>query len=203
MKTLFIALFTCLAVLASTVSAKAANTVYLPFAALAATVQIVAANETPEFMADNIRLWHVSENGGSPAPALQCGNQHKLQIHVFGVAGDQGEQSRLNNIRVNVVRYDAQGVRTEKFFDTGKDGQDKGVVEIEFVRTAEIRISSDIDGRTVTSEVARVANLAYAIPTDRLIESGYCSDETSCQAFINANTCNGNFSWNVVFKRGY
>ena len=203
MKTLFIALFTCLAVLFSTVTAKAAHAVYLPFAALAATVQIVAANETPDFTADSIRLWHVSENGGSAAPALQCGNQHKLQIHVFDVTGDQGEQSRLNNIGVKVVQYDAQGVRTEDVFHTGQDGANKGVVQIEFARTAEIWISSDVDGHIVTSQVARVTNLAYAIPTDRLIESGYCTDETSCQAFINANTCNGNFSWNVVFKRGY
>jgi len=203
MKTLFIALFICLSVLFSTVSAKAANTVYLPFAALAATVQIVAANETPDFTADSIRLWHVSENGGSAAPALQCGNQHKLQIHVFGVAGDQGEQSRLNDIGVNVVRYDAQGARTEEVFYTDQHGVNNGVVEIEFVRTAEIRIISDADGHIVNSQVARVTNLAYAIPTDRLIESGYCTDETSCQALINANTCNGNFSWNVVFKRSY
>lgn len=203
MKSIVVTLSCFMLWLCSVLTAKAESVVYLPIVENAAAVKVVAGNATADFTVDNIRLWYVSENGGAPAPALQCGEQSKVQVHVFDVTGDHGDQSRLNNVAVHVVRFDEQGTRTEDVFYTGQTSVTKGVVEFNLQRSAEVSISYDLDGRAVQSAVAKVTNLAYAIPTNLLSTSGYCTDAASCQALVNTGVCDGRFSWNVVFKRSY
>ncbi|MFN8491356.1 MAG: hypothetical protein U0350_27405 [Caldilineaceae bacterium] len=203
MKSIVVTLSGFILFLCSVLTAKAESVVYLPFVENPAAVKVVTERATPDFTVDNLRLWYVSENGGAPTPALQCGDQSKVQVHVFDVTGDHGDQSRLNNVAVHVVRFDEQGTRTEDIFYTGQANGAKGVVEFKLQRSAEVRISYDLDGQPVHSAVANVTNLAYAIPTNQLIASGYCTDALSCQALVNTGVCNGRFSWNVVFKRSY
>lgn len=203
MKSIAVILSCFILFLCSVLTAKAESIVYLPLIENPATVKVVTKNTTPDFTVDSIRLWDVTENGGALAPALQCGSQSKVQIHVFDILGDRGDQSRLDKVAVHIVRFDEQGARTEDVFYTGQSNQGKGVVEFALQRSAEVRISYDVDGRAVESAIANLTNLAYAIPTSQLITSDYCTDAASCQALVDTGVCNGRFSWNVVFKRSY
>jgi hypothetical protein len=203
MKTLIIIAFTCLSILFSTISAKASVLIYLPMVANSGGVRVIQAATTSDFTVDSMRLWEITENGGAQTTPLQCGEKHKLQVHVFDVNGDHGEQSRLTGVIVHVIQFDKQGNRTEEEHATGLPGMDPGVGEFELKQQAQVSLRYDVNGHSVTSAIAVVSNVPAEIPLAQLIASGYCTDNASCQTFINANRCSGAFSWNIVFKRNF
>jgi hypothetical protein len=170
-----------------------ADTLYLPVA-----LHKTASNAI--YQIDHLRLWHISEN--YPSGENMCGYQPKLQVHVFDQHGDSGGGSRLNGVIVQAI-WLKNGQRSEEFRATGLPGFDAGVAEFALAEQAEVRIFTDVDGRLVASQTAFVTTQPKHISSERLIASGYCQDEASCQSFVEANQCAGQFSWNVVFKRSY
>lgn len=176
-------------------SAAQAATLFLPI-----TLQQTPSDAT--FQIDHLRLWHLSENNAAASQENFCGRQHKIQVHVFDQQGDSGGHSRLNGVIVQVIQV-KNGQRIEEFRATGLPGFDRGVAEFELYEQAEVRIFTDVNGQQTASQAAFVTTLPKHITADRLIASGYCQDDARCQAFVNANQCAGQFSWNVVFKRNY
>jgi len=202
MKTGLMITLVCLLLIGSVAHAKAADILYLPLVLSLSGVGVIAQSETPDYVVDSIRLWHISEKDGMLASPVQCGDPAKLQIHIFDVDGDHGARSRLNGVTVHVVHIGPAG-RSEETLTTGLAGMDPGVVEFSLQERAEISIQSTIDGQRMSSEMATVTNIPYEISYVRLIASGYCTDTVSCQTFVAADSCWGNLSWNVVFKRSY
>jgi hypothetical protein len=181
----------------SGVAKAAQQIIYLPVIAQNGLQE--ATQEEADFQIDHIRLWSAAENGST---LDACGQQHKVQIHVFDRHGDSGRQARLNGVIVQVIQYD-NGRQIEEFQATGLPGSEYGVVEFELKQFADVRIFADVDGHRVSSQTARITTMPQAIPAHHLIAAGYCQDDTSCQSIRQANQCAGRFSWNVVFKRRY
>lgn len=174
-----------------------AEQIYLPVVTQYTLVE--ATQEDADFQIDHIRLWSAAENG---AALDTCGQQHKVQIHVFDQHGDSGRQARLNGVIVQVIQYE-NNREVETFRATGLPGSDYGVVEFELKQFAVVRIFADVDGHLVSSQTARITTLLPALPIQHLIAAGYCQDAISCQTVIRESQCTGHFSWNVVFKRRY
>ena len=159
---------------------------------------LITNGQQVAFRIDHMRLWSASENGAYSG--MPCGNRNRLQIHVFSQYGDTGSGSRLNHVKVEVL-YTIQGRRVAMTALTGENGMDPGKAEFPLSQDAQVWISADVDGRTVKSDTAFVTTNPLSIKPDYLIRSGFCKDEADCQEFVASNKCDGNFSWNVVFKR--
>jgi hypothetical protein len=192
--------------------ALAANVVYMPVVlrqvSVAAPVRQPhlymaprsdTGNRNATFQLDHVRLWSPGEGKRTPDT---CSARHKLHVHVFDALGDSGADSRLNGVIVQVVHWE-NGQRIEEFRPTGLSGQGRGVAEFELRQFGEVRVFTDSNGAVASSHSTTVATLTEAIAFDQLIVAGYCTDYAGCWNLVNAGTCHGQFSWNVVFKRSY
>jgi hypothetical protein len=200
MKTLWMILWVALLPFLTVQRAQAAMLIYMPVVTNQPATQPADPNAT--FQLDHVRLWSAEENGGVMGAPMRCGKQHKVQVHVFDVQGDSGPQSRLDGVIVRAV-YQEQDYVVSEFYATGQAGMDAGVVELTVAGLTEISIFTDANGRPASSHLARVTTMPAAIPLPQLVQAGFCQDDESCRQFVNAETCNGQFSWNVVFKRSY
>ncbi|MBV7331869.1 hypothetical protein KFU94_27295 [Chloroflexi bacterium TSY] len=182
--------------------------VYLPIVTSQQPMGIVPAHDASfDFNIDPnptvTRLISLAENGGrldttESHHALTCGNQARLEVHVFG---SKGEAARLDHVIVQVVHTDEKGMQWEELKWTGSETNESGVVRFLLHERAEVRIITDVDGRKVSSASMNVTTDPGKISFDRLQSAGYCSDTQSCSELIQADRCEGNYSWNVVFKR--
>lgn len=144
------------------------------------------------------RLRHVAELGGASEDPEQCGQGGQLEVHVFGPSG---AGNRLNDVLVEVTHIDTTGHMSKEIRWTGRNGEHRGVVTFELSAQADVRILADETGKIVSSDSMAVSSIPRSIPQWRLIQSAYCSDDTSCQRFIESRSCEGNVSWNIAFKR--
>ena len=142
----------------------------------------------PDFRLVNVRLWSVTENGGRyDGTSVHCGEKHELYVRVTDAAG-----AALNGVTVKGVYSGEERV-------TGSKGP--GVAEIVLWTGEDVFIVRDVDGRSVTSDVARgLTTQTHAISDAALIAAGYCKPET-CAHFRSQNGCTGHYSWDAVFQR--
>lgn len=162
-----------------------------------------------QFTVEWVRLWSVWENGGRSQP-LTCGNRGGiLQVDVFDLQGEGSQRSgtingRLNDVTVAVTHDAADGSRRVITATTGSENFDDGVALFALADTdtrTTVQIRTEIDGELVASPPITVTTATAAIPTAMLLDAGYCTDDTTCRALIEAEQCSGTFSWGVVFKR--
>jgi uncharacterized protein YgiM (DUF1202 family) len=162
-----------------------------PTAAPQPTAAPVAAG--PDFRVESIRLWNVTENGGTyDSSSVHCGEKRELHIIVVDKAGNP----------LDGVTLVAANSAVQDFNVTGSKGP--GRAEYVMGGGYDVSVLKDADGREVTSEWARglTAN-SVAIPFDLLIGAGYCRDTADCQHFYSQNGCYGHHSWTVTFRRAY
>lgn len=162
-------------------------------AAPAATDTPAPAAAGPDFRLVEQRLWGVEENGGFLAGgvSVNCGEKQVLQVIVEDANGN-----RINGVTI-------KGVYRNEIHVTGEKGE--GVAELDVNKDGDdIMVIRDVDGREVTSDRA-VGNTArtWDIPFSQLIQARYCTDDASCQKFVNEHGCYGHFSWTVRFRRNY
>ncbi len=145
----------------------------------------------PDFQVIEVRIWNVVENGGGyDGPSVRCGEKRELHVRVVDAAGNP-----LNGVTVKAM-YGAQ-----EEVVTGSKGV-PGDAEFVLGGGQDVYIIRDVDGRPVTSDVARgMSTNPHAIPIPVLISGGFCRDEASCRAFINQYGCYGHYSWTVTFRR--
>jgi hypothetical protein len=144
----------------------------------------------PDFRLVTRRLFTPEENGGGhDGPTPQCGYNHTVYITVLDAAGNP-----LNGVTVR----DANG--TEEHVSG-----DKGPGKLEFALWfpgIDLVVVRDVDGRQVTSDVARDVKVdTNGIPDDVLTGAGYCTGDGGCPGFRLNSGCNGHYSWEVVFQR--
>ncbi|OUC05377.1 hypothetical protein RY27_27660, partial [Litorilinea aerophila] len=153
-----------------------------------------APADGPDFRVVEKRLWDVYENGGRlDGPSVVCGEKRQLVVNVIDANGN-----RLNGVAVQVL-YGAQEI-----YVTGAQGKGDGVVEFVLGAGQDVRVIRDVDGREVSSEVARGLTTRPAeIPYEYLIQGRYCTDDASCKTFVDAPGCYGHYSWTVTFQRSY
>ena len=182
-------------------------TIYLPTISYEPPVTFVRteAIDNAEFKVDSFRLWHIAENGGAgnggaAGTPVECGKGHKVQIHLFGTQGDVGPQSRLNGVIIHVRHSDGKS-QQEELKSTGLARYGEGLVEFELQKWAEVKVMTNVEGHLITSDRVKLSTDALGIPQSMLIKSGYCQDGADCERFVSANTCNGLFSWSIVFKQ--
>jgi uncharacterized protein YraI len=170
-----------------------------PTAAPRPTSAPVAAQPTtppkvagPDFRLESIRVWGVQENGGwYDGSSVHCGEKRELRVIALDAAGN-----RLDGVTIKMV----YGSQEEKV--TGS----KGPGEAEFVLGLgqDAYVIRDIDGRQVTSDVARgMSTNPAAISYDVLMGGGFCRDAADCAHFVSQNGCYGHYSWTVTFRRAY
>jgi uncharacterized protein YraI len=143
-------------------------------------------SDKPRFSLAVSRLWSKEENGG-------CAGQHLLRITVLDANG-----APLNGIVL-------QGIYTGATLVTGDQGKGDGRVEYDLYGTGEgFQVVRNNDGREADSDKAEgFTTKSLDIPVPRLIEAGYCDDETTCQVFYNSYGCTGHHSWEATLKRNY
>ncbi len=148
----------------------------------------------PDFVVIERRLWNVYETGGRlDGPSVICGEKRELHVNVVDING-----VRLNGVAVQ-AEYGAREI-----FVTGSQGKGDGKAEFVLGRGQDVRVIRDVDGREVTSEVARgMSTETAAISYDDLRSAQYCTDDESCRKFVAAPGCWGHFSWTVTFQRRY
>jgi hypothetical protein len=145
----------------------------------------------PDFQLVEVRVWGVQENGGYyDGPSVHCGEKRELHIKVVDAGG-----APLNGVTVKA----ALGAQEEVV--TGSKGV-PGDAEFVLGGGQEVYIIRDVDGRQVTSDMARgVSTNPHNIPFAVLIGGGYCRDEAGCASFVNQYGCYGHYSWTVTFRR--
>ena len=88
----------------------------------------------------------------------------------------------------------------------GKLMEGKGDGNAEFVLGSgqDVTVIRDADGRPAVSELATglVTDPQY-IPYESLIAGRFCTNDASCQSFVNTRGCYGHYSWTVTFQRNY
>ncbi len=148
----------------------------------------------PDFRMVEKRLWDVVENGGRlDGPSVTCGEKRQLVVHVIDAAGN-----RVNGVAVQAV-YGAQEI-----FVTGSQGKGDGTVEFVLGGGQAVKVIRDADGREVSSEEAHgLSTKPWEIPFETLIGGRFCTDDASCQSFVDATGCYGHYSWTVTFQRNY
>jgi len=144
-----------------------------------------------DFVVASVRLWGVQENGGYfDGPSLHCGEKRQLRVIVQDAGG-----APLNGVAVYGIY--SQGTQV-----TG----DKGPGTTEFVLGGgdDVQVVRDVDGREVSSEVARgLTTDPRQISDEQFIAGGYCADHGSCEALRTGLACFAHYSWDVVFRRTY
>lgn len=208
MKMLALVLSAVLLLMTMTSTVTAAERVYLPLinqpALAGATTPTVGPDATLDYQVEWVRLWHVSENGGSAHP-LVCGTGGVVQVDIFDEQGEgttlhaNAMNGRMNGVQVQVTHRD--GHVTMERQTTGPARFDEGVALFAGQAHATVQVVAAADGAAVTSPQVMVANAAANISVAQLTNAGYCTDDASCQALIAADRCHGQFSWGVVFKR--
>ncbi len=148
----------------------------------------------PEFKVIERRLWNVYENGGQlNGPSVTCGEKRQLVVNVVDA----------NGVRINGVQVQAE-FGAKEIFATGAQGKGDGVVEFILGEGQDVRVIRDVDGRDVTSEVARgMVTKPAGISYQDLIGAQYCTDDASCKSFVDAPGCYGHYSWSVTFQRNH
>ena len=151
-------------------------------------------SDGPDFVVIERRLWNVYETGGRlNGPSVICGEKRELHVNVVDANGVP-----LNGVAVQ-AEYGAREI-----FVTGSQGKGDGKVEFVLGRGQDVRVIRDVDGREVTSEVARgMSTEPAAISYDDLRSGQYCTDDESCRTFVAAPGCWGHYSWTVTFRRRY
>ncbi|MEM7134185.1 MAG: hypothetical protein AAF702_48395 [Chloroflexota bacterium] len=144
------------------------------------------------------RLIQLTENGGQMGQEIDCGNPSQVEVFVFG---HEGASNRLSDVAVQVVHVDKQGNQQKEIRWTRVDGDKRGSVQFRLEEYAEVSIVEDAHGQTVASESIKVTSKPLHINNSWLSNAGYCQDEQSCWTFRNENTCQGQLSWNIVFKQ--
>ncbi|MCB0110447.1 MAG: SH3 domain-containing protein [Caldilineaceae bacterium] len=152
------------------------------------------ASGGPDFRVVEKRLWDVVENGGRlDGPSVTCGEKRQLVARVLDANGNL-----LNGVAVQAI-YGAQEI-----FVTGSQGKGDGTVEFVLGGGQALKVIRDADGREVSSEeVYNLSTKPWEIPFETLIGGHFCTDEASCQSFVDATGCYGHYSWTVTFQRNY
>ncbi|MCB0062046.1 MAG: SH3 domain-containing protein [Caldilineaceae bacterium] len=150
--------------------------------------------EGPTFRAVEKRLWDVVENGGQlNGPSVTCGEKRQLVVRVIDAAGNP-----LNGVAVQAI-YGAQEI-----FISGDQGKGDGIAEFVLGGGQAVKVIRDSNGNEVTSEeVYNLSTKPWEIPFETLIGGRFCTDEASCQSFVDATGCYGHYSWTVTFQRNY
>lgn len=148
-----------------------------------------------DFVMIEKRLWGPEENGGRMnGPSLTCGEKRELHVKVVDAAGNL-----LNGVAVQ-AQYGAKEI-----FVTGEQGKGEGMAEFVLGDGQDVKVVRDVDGRDVSSDLAAgLVTIPYQIPFENLIQSGYCTDDASCQKnIVDPYACGGHYSWDVTFQRTY
>jgi uncharacterized protein YraI len=145
----------------------------------------------PDFRVVGRRLWNVEENGGThDGPSVHCGERRQLRAYVLDAAGNP-----LDGVTLKALLGDAQ-----EELVSGSKGP--GFAEFVLGGGQELQVVRDVDGRTVTSDVARgLTTITSGISDEDLTGAGYCTE--GCPQFRLNGGCNGHFSWDVTFQRAY
>lgn len=153
----------------------------------------VVPKSTVDFVVKGVRLWGVQENGGYfDGPSLHCGEKQVLRVIVNDVNGQP-----LNG--VTAVAWN-QDLTEEHITGEKGSGTAEWVMSMEF----NVRVARDVDGREVTNDTnPHLSKKPSDIPTEQLIQAGYCTDAASCNDLIATNACSGHYSWDVTFQRTY
>jgi uncharacterized protein YraI len=145
----------------------------------------------PDFRLVSRRLWNVEENGGThDGPSVNCGYRRQLRAFVLDAAGNL-----LDGVTVKALLGDAK-----EELVSGSKGP--GFAEFVLGGGQELQVIRDVDGRTVTSDVARgLTTSTEGISDEDLTGAGFCTE--GCAPFRLNNGCNGHYSWDVTFQRAY
>ena len=144
------------------------------------------------------RLIQLSENGGQAGPEFDCGQSGRVEVFVFGASG---EPNRLGDIAVQVIHTDNSGNQRKEIRWTRVDGSKRGSVQFRLDEYAEVRILEDDSGRLVSSESIKVTGKPLHVNNQWLADAGYCQESQSCWTMRHENSCQGQLSWNIVFKQ--
>lgn len=193
MKTLLSIFVSISVVLTWFIPASATEQIFLPLVITGKT-QEEAPSPPVDFRIERKRLWHISENNGGlyASDPIICGDKHLVQIDVYNADGSK----HLSGIVIE-VRHENNGQISSELVTTEADG----AVKVSIGERATVKVVKDVDGKDVSSASEVVTTITSKIPTQTLLGSGYCTDETSCIHFIANNSCQGYFSWGVVFKQ--
>jgi len=144
-----------------------------------------------DFVVASIRLWGVEENGGYfDGASLHCGEKRQLRVIVQDV-----NSTPLNGVAV-------YGIYSKVTQVTGDKGP--GTTQLILGGGDDVQVVRDVDGREVTSEVARgLTTDPRVISDEHFISAGYCTDHASCEALRSTLACFAHYSWDVVFRRTY
>ncbi|MEM7130916.1 MAG: hypothetical protein AAF702_31635 [Chloroflexota bacterium] len=145
------------------------------------------------------RLIQLSENGGQSREGFDCGQLGHVEVFVFG---PEGVSNKLGNIAVKLIHIDKEGNRIIETRYTREEGSKRGSIQFPMNHDyAEVSIAEDTDGQPATSETIRVTSIPLHINNQWLSKAGYCHDSQSCWMLRHDNTCQGQLSWNIVFKQ--
>jgi hypothetical protein len=146
-----------------------------------------------DFVVASIRLWGVEENGGYfDGASLHCGEKRQLRVIVQDVNG-----TPLNGVAV-------YGIYSKVTQVTGDKEWPAGTTQFVLGDGDDVQVVRDVDGREVTSEVARgLTTDPRVISDEHFISAGYCTDHASCEVLRSTLACFAHYSWDVVFRRTY
>ena len=154
------------------------------------------ATPAPEFdfIITKQRLYTKEENGG-------CLGNHSIFVSVIDAAGAPIKGVELGDVWGNPGPI------------TGHKGDDQpGIAVYDLYKNGfKIFVKHDpTAGREVTSQVSELlSSNDWEIGIPKLIEAGYCPDESTCRVLWNSGVfgegnnslCWGHYSWDVVFQR--
>ncbi len=156
---------------------------------------------TATFRTDQVRLLSATENGahsGSP-----CGDRRHIQVHIIDSNNNAGSHLRLNGVAVEVSHIKGDLHFTETITTGAQPLPTPGIAEFALHDAARVRVTMDVDGTAVISDAVVVTSHPAHIAQEQLISAGFCHTPEECQRFVAARTCQGFYSWDVVFKRSY
>ena len=147
----------------------------------------------PDFRLVSRRLWGVEENGGThDGPSVNCGYRRQLRAFVQDASGNA-----LDGVTIKALLGEAQ-----EELVSGSKGP--GFAEFVLGGGQELQVIRDVDGRAVTSDVARGLTTDTAgISDEDLTAGGFCTDVGGCAQFRLNGGCYGHYSWDVTFQRAY
>ena len=152
------------------------------------------ANSEFDYIITKQRLLTIDENGG-------CLGNHNIFVTVIDAAGNPIKGVELGDVWGNPGPT------------TGHKGDDRpGHAEFDLFKNGfKILVKNDpTAGRPVTSQESELlSSNDWEIGIPRLIEAGYCPDESTCRVLWNSGTfgegnnslCWGHYSWEVTFQR--
>lgn len=136
------------------------------------------------------RLQHISENGGSrQGGELTCGARNQLEVYWVN-------SNFTGPLTVQVIHTDHAGHQWQELHQI----VDQHGARFTLYERATVQLIPNALHRHLTSAAITISTDPRQIPFERLITSGYCSDDETCQQLIEADACHGSFGWNVVFS---